>query len=207
MRTHQKVLNVYSTIYSYLFGAVILIGIFYCPFARPFSDILKYSGQLFIFFLLFIKHTTKHFIDDSDIDWKPSLINSKPKRYFIGIVMTMIMAYIFYAMGVTWGKVYTIISSWTPNFFKATSTLIFIVSGAYVFYELRIKNRSIFGIIEALTGASIIFYKMFISSIISIESFFTIMTAGFLLIVKGYDDIDQGKIEKQKEITDSKEVD
>jgi drug/metabolite transporter (DMT)-like permease len=204
MRTHQNILYLYSTIYYYFLGAVLLIGIFYCPFARPISDILKYSGQLFIFFLLFIKQITKHFIDDSDIDWKASLVNSRPKRYFIGIVMTMIMAYVFYAMGVTWGKFYEIISSWTPNFFKAISTLFIIVSGAYVFYELRIKNRSIFGIFEALTGASIIFYKMSISSIRSVESFFTIMTAGFLLIVKGYDDIDQGKIEKQKEKLDSK---
>lgn len=206
MRTHQKVLNAYSTINSYVVSIVVLIGIFYCPFVRSFSDILKYAGSLFIFFLLFIKHTTEHFIDDSEFDWKPSLINSKLKRYLIGVVMTMIMAYMFYAMGVTFGEFYTMINTWTPIIFKILNTLILIITGGFLLFELRIKHRSIFGIIEAMIGASIILYKLHISSEKSVESFFTIMTSGFLLIVKGYDDIDQGKIEKEKEKANLKEM-
>jgi hypothetical protein len=198
MPIHQKIYDIYLKATYYVYSTVLLFGLFYCIYSRSFADILKYTGQLFIFFLLFIRIITKNAIADEHMKWPKSFIDNKFKRILFGVFITMIIAYMFYAIGVTITDLSKLISNWQPNIFKVLGVLMLAVSGSYAAYELRLKHRTKFGVFEVLTGFSILFYKMMYTPEKTTELFFTIITAGILLMVKGYDDIDQGKIEKEQ---------
>ena len=115
------------------------------------------------------------------------------KRYTIGILITMLMAYIFYSSGVMLQIVLSTINSLEPKILRISSLIFFALSSSYLLAELRAKKRSLFGVFEILIGICIILYKSLNPPDRITELYFAIITGGFLLMVKGYDDIDQGR--------------
>lgn len=98
---------------------------------------------------------------------------------------------------------YTKIPAEPSNKFIAL-TGIFALSVGGVLYLVRRKYRILWGITEIAAGTLIAMYRTFANGAninnANPEYFIAILTAGIYLIVRGFDNIEQGKIMKEKKL-------